>query len=89
MNKATIIGRIDTETKRIMIAPTAVNRKAQLDDIVLSDGQFHRMVWNHNGQRLTGHDVTVMVNEVLKVDGLVAKIRQGLRAQFGRREAVQ
>ena len=79
MNKATIIGRIDTETKRIMIAPTAVNRKAQLDDIVLSDGQFHRMVWNHNGQRLTSVIITDLVVSVwakseLDADRLAAQI---------------
>jgi len=61
VNKPTIIGTLDTETNRIGLAKTKITRPAQLDDIILFDGEFHRMIWNHNGQRLTSQNVSELV----------------------------
>ncbi len=56
-----IVGKLDTSTQRIGFYSQPVSRKAEQDDIVLSNGRYHRMIPNHNGQRLTSCDITSYV----------------------------
>lgn len=51
------IGKYNKKTAVIFPAGPTTKPK-QLDDIVLLDGVIWRLVWNHNGLRLRGQDVT-------------------------------
>lgn len=94
----TIIGVMNAETRQIGLYPKAVNRSAQPDDIVLSHGDFHRMVWNHNGQRLTSVLITDLVmaawedseavSEAIRLESLVrAALVEPLAAAISQRNA--
>lgn len=76
-----IIGKIKPENNQLGFYGQPVTRQAQCNDVVYDyqTGEYSRLIWNHNGQRLTSVIITDLVVSVwakseLDADRLAAQI---------------